>query len=62
MEAIHPEDTKQLRTVTDLLSGLSEREEIAELVGLAYAIGRNRGALEGAERTADYIGKFGARA
>lgn len=55
-EAIHSEDVKQLETVTDLLLGYLSREEIAELVGLAYAIGRNRGGLEGAVRVANQIG------
>lgn len=56
MDAIHPEDLKQLQTVTDLLSGMKNREEITELLGLVYQIGRNRGSLEGAIKVANQIG------
>lgn len=55
-DAIHADDVKQLETVADLFSGLTDRDEIAEIVGMAYAIGRNRGQLEGAIRVANQIG------
>lgn len=54
--AIHADDVANLKTVTDIISrNPMHRDEIAELVGLIYAIGRNRGGLEGAMRVADQI-------